>query len=947
MNNEQKITIRGARVHNLKNIDVDIPRNKLVVITGISGSGKSSLAFDTIYAEGQRRYVESLSAYARQFLGLMDKPDVDQIEGLSPAISIDQKSTSHNPRSTVGTVTEVYDYMRLLYARLGIPHCPQCGRVVSKQTIEQISEQIKNLPGGSKFIILSPLIRDQKGEHKKTISEVRKAGYVRIRIDGDVYSIEEAEDMIIDKKKKHNIEVVIDRLSNNAELDNARLLESLEAALNLGDGLVIINQTDKNKDSLFSQHFSCAECGINLPPIEPRNFSFNNPHGACPDCTGLGTRLEIDPELIIPNPRLTIAEGAIRPWSRTSANQAWYIRFLESVAKANNFSLDVPVQKLSKAQLDIILYGTGDKEYTMEYNSDRFDGEFTRNFEGVIPNLMRRYKETQSDYVRSEIENYMRVLSCPTCHGKRLKPASLAVTVMDKSISDVTALTVEEARKFFGTMPLNTNREKIVAKQILKEIISRLTFLHNVGLDYLTLDRGASTLAGGEAQRIRLATQIGSSLVGVVYILDEPSIGLHQRDNEKLIDTLIALKDLGNTVIVVEHDEGTILASDYVIDIGPGAGEHGGKVVAEGTPQELMKNKKSLTGKYMSGKLTIPAPEKYRMGSGQFLEIIGADEFNLNNIDVKIPLGKLVCITGVSGSGKSTLMTEILAKALSQKFYRSKEMPGKHKEIRGVENLDKVINIDQSPIGRTPRSNPATYTGVFTYIRDLFSQVPEAKIRGYNPGRFSFNVVGGRCESCQGDGLVKIEMQFLPDVYVDCEECKGKRYNQPALEIHYKTKNIADILEMTVEESMNFFRHIPAIHKKLKTLYEVGLGYIHLGQSATTLSGGEAQRIKLATELSRRATGKTLYILDEPTTGLHFDDVRRLLNVLNQLVDKGNTVLVIEHNLDVIKSADWIVDLGPEGGNKGGNIVAEGTPRQVAKVKKSYTGQFLEAMLNK
>jgi len=947
MNNEQKITIRGARVHNLKNINVDIPRNKLVVITGISGSGKSSLAFDTIYAEGQRRYVESLSAYARQFLGLMDKPDVDQIEGLSPAISIDQKSTSHNPRSTVGTVTEVYDYLRLLYARLGIPHCPDCGREVSKQTIEQISEQIKNLPGGSQFIILSPLIRDQKGEHKKTILEIRKAGYVRVRIDGDVYSIEEAEDMNIDKKKKHNIEVVIDRLSNNAELDNARLLESLEAALNLGDGLVIINQPEKDKDTLFSQHFSCPHCGINLPPIEPRNFSFNNPHGACSDCTGLGTRLEIDPDLIMPNPRLTVAEGAIRPWSRTSANQAWYIRFLESVAKANNFSLDVAVEKLTKKQLDVILYGTGDKEYTMEYNSDRFDGEFTRNFEGVIPNLMRRYKETQSDYVRNEIENYMRVLPCPTCKGKRLKPATLAVTVMDQSISDITALTVEEARKLFRSMPLKTNKEKIVAKQILKAISSRLTFLHNVGLDYLTLDRGASTLAGGEAQRIRLATQIGSSLVGVVYILDEPSIGLHQRDNKKLINTLIDLKNLGNTVIVVEHDEGTILASDHVIDIGPGAGEHGGKVVAEGTAKELMKNRNSLTGKYMSGKLTIPIPEKYRSGNGSHIEIIGADEFNLNNINAKIPLGKFVCITGVSGSGKSTLMTEILAKALSQKFYRSKEMPGKHKEIKGVENLDKVINIDQSPIGRTPRSNPATYTGVFTYIRDLFSQVPEAKIRGYNPGRFSFNVVGGRCEACQGDGLVKIEMQFLPDVYVDCEECKGKRYNQPALEIHYKTKNIADILAMTVEESMNFFRHIPAIHKKLKTLYEVGLGYIHLGQSATTLSGGEAQRIKLATELSRRATGKTLYILDEPTTGLHFDDVRRLLNVLNQLVDKGNTVLVIEHNLDVIKSADWIVDLGPEGGSKGGNIVAEGTPKQVAKVKKSFTGRFLADMINK
>ncbi len=931
MSTEQKITIRGARVHNLKNVSVDIPRDKLVVITGISGSGKSSLAFDTIYAEGQRRYVESLSAYARQFLGLMDKPDVDSIEGLSPAISIDQKSTSHNPRSTVGTVTEVYDYMRLLYARLGIPHCPKCGKLVTKQTIEQIANQIKGFSDDTKFVILAPVIRDQKGEHKNTIAEVRKAGYVRVRIDNVVYSVEEAEDLNIDKKKKHNVEVVIDRLTNNLSLDKDRLLESLEAALNLGDGLVIINKTEEKKDVLFSQHFSCPDCNINLPPIEPRNFSFNSPHGACPDCTGLGTRLEIEPSLIIPNPRLTIAEGAIRPWSRTSANQSWYLKFLENVAKDNNFSLDVPAEKLTKKQLDIILYGTGDKKYAMDYASDRFDGEFTRNFEGVIPNLMRRYKETQSDYVRTEIERYMRVLPCPTCQGKRLKPEILAVTLNDKSISEITAMTVEDSRKFFKKLPLKTAREKTIAKQILKEIISRLTFLHNVGLDYLTLDRGASTLAGGEAQRIRLATQIGSSLVGVVYILDEPSIGLHQRDNEKLITTLLSLKALGNTVI----------------DVGPGAGEHGGKIVAAGTPKEVMKNKSSMTGKYLSGKLSIPVPEKYRDGNGKELVIKGASEFNLKDIDVSIPLGKLVCITGVSGSGKSTLMTEILAKALVQKFYRAKDTPGKHKEIIGIDNLDKVINIDQSPIGRTPRSNPATYTGVFTYIRDLFSQVPEAKIRGYSPGRFSFNVVGGRCEACQGDGLVKIEMQFLPDVYVDCEECKGKRYNQPALEIYYKGKNIADILDMTVEESMNFFRHLPAIYNKLKTLYEVGLGYIHLGQSATTLSGGEAQRIKLATELSRRATGKTLYILDEPTTGLHFDDVRRLLSVLNKLVDKGNTVLVIEHNLDVIKSADWIVDLGPEGGNKGGEIVAEGTPRQVAKVKRSYTGRFLSEMIDK
>lgn len=941
------ITIRGARVHNLKNINVDIPRDKLVVITGISGSGKSSLAFDTIYAEGQRRYVESLSAYARQFLGLMDKPDVDQIDGLSPAISIDQRATSHNPRSTVGTVTEIYDYLRLLFSRIGKPHCPSCGREVSKQTIDQIADKVNKIPINAEFIILAPVIRDQKGEHKNVIIEVRKAGYVRVRFDGVVYPIEEAEDLNVDKKKKHTIDVVVDRLTNSADLDRSRLIESLEAALKLGDGLVIVQKVDSDKDMLFSQHFSCPDCDINLPPIEPRNFSFNSPHGACPDCTGLGTRLEIDPEFIIPNPKLTVAQGAIRPWARTSANQTWYIRFLEQVAEAHDFSLDVPVKELPKKHLDIILHGSGNKEYTMEYSSDRFEGELTRNFEGVIPNLMRRYKETQSDYIRAEIEKYMRVLLCPTCEGRRLKPEALAVTVTDVSISDVANMTVEECRKFFNGLKLKTKKEKTIARQILKEITARLEFLHNVGLDYLTLDRAASTLAGGEAQRIRLATQIGSSLVGVVYILDEPSIGLHQRDNEKLIRTLEVLRDLGNTVIVVEHDEGTIMSADYVLDIGPGAGEHGGKVVAAGTPEQITKNKNSLTGKYISGKLSIPAPEEYRKGNGKELVIREAAEFNLKGIDASIPLGKFVCITGVSGSGKSTLMTEILAKALAQKFFNAKDIPGKHKGIDGIDNLDKVINIDQSPIGRTPRSNPATYTGVFTYIRDLFTQVPEAKIRGYGPGRFSFNVTGGRCEACQGDGLVKIEMQFLPDVYVECEECKSRRYNQQTLEIQYRNKTIADVLEMTVEEALSFFRSLPPIYNKLKTLNEVGLGYIHLGQSATTLSGGEAQRVKLATELSRRATGKTLYILDEPTTGLHFDDVRRLLQVLNQLVDKGNTVLVIEHNLDVIKSADWVVDLGPEGGDKGGEIVAAGTPREVAKVKKSYTGQFLREVFNK
>ncbi len=944
---EKKITVRGARVHNLKNIDIDIPRDQLVVITGLSGSGKSSLAFDTIYAEGQRRYVESLSAYARQFLELMDKPDVDQIEGLSPTISIDQKSASHNPRSTVGTVTEIYDYMRLLYARIGKPHCPNCGKPVVKQTVRQIADRIMELPDGTKFIILAPLIKDKKGEHKKVINEVRKAGYVRIRIDDTIYSIDEAEDLTLDKKRKHDIEVVVDRLTANKELERQRLVDSLESALDLGNGLLMVHRADTVEDMLFSQHFACADCDISLPSIEPRNFSFNSPHGACPECDGLGTKLEIDPELVIPNPRLTIAEGAIRPWSRTSSNQSWYLRFLEKVADEYGFSLDEPVQDMKQKNLDMILYGTGNKEYTMEFSSDRFDGSFTRNFEGVIPNLMRRYQETQSDYIRSEIEKYMRIKLCPACQGKRLKPASLAVLIDGKPISDITAYTVEQARSFFRKLSPATEQEKLIAKQILKEIQSRLEFLHNVGLDYLTLDRAAATLAGGEAQRIRLATQIGSSLVGVVYILDEPSIGLHQRDNAKLIRTLQALRDLGNTVIVVEHDEDTILASDYVVDIGPGAGEHGGKVVAAGTAAAVKENTKSLTGKYLSGKKSIPAPKKYRQGSGKTLSIMGADEFNLKSIDVHIPLGKLVCITGVSGSGKSTLMTEILAKALAQQFHRAKDMPGKFKELKGTNHLDKVIVIDQSPIGRTPRSNPATYTGVFTYIRDLFTQVPEAKIRGYGPGRFSFNVVGGRCEACQGDGLVKIEMQFLPDVYVECAECKGKRYNPQTLEIHYKGKTIADILNMTVEEAMHFFSHQPSIHKKLKTLHEVGLSYIRLGQSATTLSGGEAQRVKLATELSRRATGKTLYILDEPTTGLHFDDVQRLLNVLNQLVDKGNTVLIIEHNLDVIKSADWLIDLGPEGGDKGGEIVAEGTPREVAKAARSYTGTFLKKIFTK
>ncbi len=947
-----KIIIKGARVHNLKNIDVEIPRDKFVVITGLSGSGKSSLAFDTIYAEGQRRYVESLSAYARQFLGLMDKPDVDQIEGLSPAISIDQKSTSHNPRSTVGTITEVYDYLRLLFARIGKPHCPECDKEIKSQTVQQIGDKILKMPGGTKIWLVAPVIKDKKGEHKHVFEEFQKSGYGRVRVDGKLYSIEEALDMNLDKQKKHKIEVVVDRLEVDSA-DKKRLVESLEKTDDLGDGIIIAHLPDSKKDLIYSKHLSCPECDISLPKFEPRNFSFNSPHGACDDCSGLGTKLEVDPDLIIPNKKLSLAEGAIRPWSRTASNQTWYYRMLENVAKAHKFSTRVPVSKLTKKQLDIVLFGTGAKKYNMNYSSDKFSGDFNTSYEGVIPNLERRYRETESDYIRSEIEKYMRIYTCPRCKGRRLKSEALAVTVGEKTINEIATMTIEQAADYFGrinngkhkeNIKLN-KRESMIAIQILKEIKARLTFLDNVGLSYLTLDRAATTLSGGESQRIRLATQIGSSLVGVLYILDEPSIGLHQRDNDKLIRTLKDLRDLGNSIIVVEHDEETILSADHVVDIGPGAGNHGGKIISQGTPAEIKKDKNSLTGQYLSGNLKIKTPKKLQKGNGKYLEIIGAEEFNLKNIDVKIPLGKFVSITGVSGSGKSTLMTEILAKALSQHFFRAKDNPGAHKEIRGLQYLDKVIDIDQSPIGRTPRSNPATYTGVFTYIRDLFTQLPEAKIRGYKAGRFSFNVQGGRCEACQGDGMVRIEMNFLPDVYVECEECHGARYNQQTLEVHYKGKTIADILKMTVEEAMRFFANIPNIHQKLKTLYDVGLGYIELGQSATTLSGGEAQRVKLATELSRRSTGKTLYILDEPTTGLHFDDISRLLQVLKRLVDKGNTVLIIEHQLDVIKSADWIVDLGPEGGDKGGYIVAQGAPQDIVKAKGSYTGQYLKKVL--
>lgn len=936
-----KIVIKGAREHNLKNIDVEIPRDQLVVITGLSGSGKSSLAFDTIYAEGQRRYVESLSAYARQFLGLMEKPDADQIMGLSPAISIDQKSTSRNPRSTVGTVTEVYDYLRLLFARVGTPHCPICGREVTRQTKAQIIDQILALPQHTRFMVLAPVILDKKGEHEHVLAELKKAGFSRVRIDGKVYDID--EEVKLDKQKKHSIEAVVDRLVLNPEELGNRLNESVEQALSLGEGIVIIIDADKGSEHVYSEHFACVHCGINLPEISPRSFSFNSPHGACPVCTGLGTRLEIDPKQVIANPRLTLAEGAIRPWARTTSKLTWYTRLLEAVADKYRFSVDQPVSRLTKEQLHLVLYGTGDEEILV--SGKGLGGRtFKTTFEGVIPNLERRYKETDSDYVRREIEKYMAIRLCPKCEGQRLKPEIIGVTIAGKSIVDVTRFSIDDAVKFFNDLKLDEKKSKI-AYQIFKEIKERLKFLQNVGLNYLTLDRSANTLSGGEAQRIRLATQIGSSLMGVVYILDEPSIGLHQRDNVMLINTLVKLKELGNTVIVVEHDEETILASDYVIDVGPGAGEHGGEIVAAGTPGEIMRNPASLTGQYLSGSKKIDYSPNRRPGNRLNLKIKGAREHNLKNIDVEIPLGQFVCVTGVSGSGKSSLINDILSKKLSQVFHRAQTVPGEHDDIEGMKNLDKVISIDQSPIGRTPRSNPATYTGVFTDIRDLFAATPEAKIRGYKQGRFSFNVKGGRCENCRGDGIIKIEMHFLPDVYVTCEECKGQRYNAEALEIHYRGKNIADVLDMTVEEARDFFTNIPQIKRKLETLFQVGLGYIHLGQSATTLSGGEAQRVKLATELARRSTGKTLYILDEPTTGLHFDDVSRLLSVLNALVDTGNSVLVIEHNLDVIKSADWIIDMGPAGGTAGGQVIAQGSPEHIAAAAKSYTGHYLKKVL--
>ncbi|HSX00778.1 MAG TPA: excinuclease ABC subunit UvrA, partial [Candidatus Saccharimonas sp.] len=893
-----KIVVRGAREHNLKNIDVEIPRDQLVVITGLSGSGKSSLAFDTIYAEGQRRYVESLSAYARQFLGLMEKPDVDQIDGLSPAISIDQKSSSRNPRSTVGTVTEVYDYLRLLYARIGVPHCPICGQEVARQTAGQIVDDILKLPAETRIMLLAPVIDDKKGEHRQVATELKKAGYTRVRVNGAIIDLDEFP--ALDKQKKHTIEAVVDRVAVDAEL-RQRLTESVEQGLALSDGIIKVLQADTGAEATYSEHYACPiHREVSLPEIAPRNFSFNSPHGACPHCTGLGMRLEVDPELVIPNRRLTLSEGAIRPWAKTTSRMNWYTKLLQGVAETMGFSLDEPVQNMKPGDLRVVLYGAGDQEIKMKGPGGRV---YHTTYEGVIPNMERRYHETDSDFVRKDIEKYMAERECPVCHGQRLKPEILAVTVADKSIVAVTTLSIGEATKFFEGLKLG-ERDTQIAAQILKEIRARLSFLRDVGLEYLTLDRSANTLAGGEAQRIRLATQIGSSLMGVLYILDEPSIGLHQRDNDRLIATLERLRNLGNTVIVVEHDEDTIRASDYVIDIGPAAGEHGGEVVAAGSPEQIASNPASLTGQYLAGTKSIAVPAKRRPGNGKALRIVGAAEHNLQNVSVDIPLGRLVSVTGVSGSGKSSLINDILAKKLSQVYHRAGELPGKHQDIEGLKNLDKVISVDQSPIGRTPRSNPATYTGVFGDIRELFAQVPEAKIRGYKAGRFSFNVKGGRCELCRGDGIIKIEMHFLPDVYVTCEECKGRRYNREALEIHYKGKNISEVLDMTVEESVKFFENIPAIHRKLATLGNVGLGYIHLGQSATTFSGGEAPRIKLATELARRSTGKTLYILDEPTTGLHFEDVKRLLAVLNALVNTGNSVLVIEHNLDVIKCSD-------------------------------------------
>lgn len=932
------ISVSGAREHNLKNVSIEIPREKLVVITGLSGSGKSSLAFDTIYAEGQRRYVESLSSYARQFLGLMEKPDVDQIDGLSPAISIDQKSTSRNPRSTVATVTEIYDYLRLLFARIGVPHCPIDGNEVRRLTPQSIVDEVINLPENAKLLLLAPIVTAKKGQFEHVPGEYQRSGFARARVDGVIYSLDEWPEL--DKKYKHTIEIVVDRLTNSKD-NLSRLTQSVEQALEIGKESLIIHNADTKEELLLSQRYACPDHPeLALPELEPRIFSFNAPQGACPTCTGLGSRLEVDPELVIPNGNLTIAEGAIRPFNRVNAD-AWYMKKMKAVAEANGFSLSVPTSNLTQPQLNLILYGTGETKYRITLGNGR---DFDTTYEGVIPNLERRHKETDSDFMRRDIERFMRERPCHECHGARLKPEVLAVTVHNFSIKDVTDLSVSDALELFKTIKF-TDKEKFIIGQVSKEITERLNFLFNVGLNYLNLSRSAATLSGGEAQRIRLATQIGSGLMGVLYVLDEPSIGLHQRDNDRLIRTLQHLRDLGNSVIVVEHDEDTIRSADWLLDIGPGAGVHGGEIVAFGTPDQVAKNPDSITGRYLSGAEVIETPKKRRKGNGKEIIVRGAKENNLKNIDAVVPLGQMVVVSGVSGSGKSSLINDILAKELQARLHRAHVVPGSHEEILGIEHLDKAIIIDQSPIGRTPRSNPATYTGVFTPIRELFANTPESNIRGYKAGRFSFNVKGGRCENCQGDGIIKIEMHFLPNVFVTCEVCKGRRYNREALEITFKGKTIADILSMTIEQATEFFENVPAISRKLQTLCEVGLGYVQLGQPATTLSGGEAQRIKLAAELSRRSTGRTLYILDEPTTGLHAADVKKLLGVLNALVDTGNSMVIIEHNLDVIKSADYVIDMGPEGGENGGQIIAEGTPEVVAKNKKSYTGVYLKSLL--
>ena len=954
-----KIIVRGAREHNLKNIDVEIPRNKLVVITGLSGSGKSSLAFDTIFAEGQRRYVESLSAYARQFLGQMEKPAVDQIEGLSPAVSIDQKGVSHNPRSTVGTVTEVYDYLRLLYARAGTPHCPQCGRPVRPQSAEQIVEQVQALPDGTRIQILAPLIKERKGNHQGVFEDVRKAGFVRVRVNGELRQVE--EQIELDRYKNHTIEAVVDRLviKHTAESEEertaarTRLTDSIETALVLGGGIVIINDVTNPEaavDLLYSEHLYCPYDGTSIPEIEPRSFSFNTPHGACPECQGLGVKRVIDPEMIVPNPDLSLNEGAIVAWP-TDDKQGYYWQILEATCRHFQIPLDKPFGSLNKAQQKIVLHGST-QEVAVEYvNREGAKRIYRTKFEGVVTNLQRRYTETNSDYIRNQIEEYMSEQPCEACGGTRLNPVARAVTIDGRNIVDITSLPVGTALEWADTLadpsatPLG-NREQMIAQSILKEIRERLRFMMDVGLDYLTLNRSAGSLSGGEAQRIRLATQIGSQLMGVLYVLDEPSIGLHQRDNARLIRTLQGMRDLGNTVLVVEHDEDTMRASDWIIDLGPGAGVHGGRIVAEGTPEQLMAHETSLTGGYLSGQLRIPVPEKRRKGTGEMIKVVGASENNLKNVDVEIPLGKLVCITGVSGSGKSTLLMDIISKRLAQVFYKSRVRPGAHQTIEGLEAVDKLVEIDQSPIGRTPRSNPATYTGIFGPLRDLFAAMPESKVRGYKPGRFSFNVKGGRCEACEGQGVNRIEMQFLPDIYVPCEVCHGTRYNRETLQVKYKGKNISEVLEMTIEEALEFFDAIGPIQRKLQTLVDVGLTYIKLGQPAPTLSGGEAQRVKLGRELSKIATGRTIYILDEPSVGLHSHDVAKLIVALNKLVDKGNTAMIIEHNLDIIKVADYIVDLGPEGGARGGQIIATGTPEEVAQNAASYTGAFLRPYLN-